>query len=289
MSHSPRPPLYPVWESLLASLTLGTERQPFTAPEGLPVGDPDDPARTLLDSIAAVAQYRQAGALPTKNPHPLPTPAPLDDYPLPPPEIGRYLGYLFSSNQAQYIPEYVTLLNVRGYRVAEEYLPNLLQHGGSMQFVRAYAFPVLGKRGHWLAERNKYWSWGSSQSAPGMLNYALHGDERPLMEVFHTTRIATQIEAVTIGEMVSNFTQFWSIELTDAVLTSMTSLVPNLVRIVQNRVMYFGAIELADDIHKWLVKNLPMYRAHAPDGPSLLGQRLRLYRTFGMDGLPPRP
>jgi len=286
---TPRLPLHTVWDSLLAALTLGTDRQPFTPPEGLPVGDPDDPARTALDSVAAVLQYRRAGVVPTQNPHPLPVPAPLDDFPLPPPEIGAILGNFIANKQDQFFAEYLTLLNVRGYRVPEEYLPSLLQHGGTMRGLQGYALPVLGKRGHWLAARNKFWSWGAEQSAPGTLGYALHGDERPLMEVFNTTRIATPAEATTIAEMLENFTQFWSIELTDAVLNSGTSLILTLIRTVQHRIMYFGAIELAADIHKWLVKNAAAYRAHAPDGMALLEPRLRLYRAFGMDGLPPRP
>ncbi len=286
---APRQPPHTVWDSLLAALTLGTDRQPFTPPDGLPVGDPNDPARTVLDSVAIIAQYRQAGTVSKKNPHPLPTPAPLDDFPLPPPEIGAMLGELFAKQQGQFFAEYLTLLNVRGYRVPEEYLPSLLQHGGTAKKLQGYALPVLGKRGHWLAARNKFWSWGTEQSAPGTLGYALHGDERPLMEVFNTTRIATPAEATIIAEVLEDFTQFWSIELTDAVLNSGTSLILTLIRTVQHQIMYFGAIELAADIHKWLVKNAAAYRAHTPDGVALLEPRLRLYRAFGMDGLPPRP
>lgn len=272
------------WSALVAAFTLGTERRPFAPPEGFPARiDATDPARALLDSAAIMAQYRGAGALPPADSHALPTQADPDDKPLPPPAAIDVLGWLIQQRELHSLPEWATLCEIAACRTPDEYLPEVLQYGSNLLAVRPYFFKVLGKRGNWLAGRNDFWGWGRELGKADSGPYGLHGDESALLNLARRTARpdAAELSLITV------FNNFWSIELTDAMLhgnpTIKTAYPP-----LWNKIMNLGAIELSQDIEKWLRENVPTLRNRPPE-TRLLEARIRIYRGFGVDGLPPHP
>jgi hypothetical protein len=57
------------------------------------------------------------------------------------------------------LPEWLLALEEANLRVAEEFLPPLLEKGTAWPALRPVIREVVGSRGHWLAEQNPEWGW----------------------------------------------------------------------------------------------------------------------------------
>jgi hypothetical protein len=152
-------------QSITASALIGTERQPFKpiATDGnlgklLANIDPSDGEIALLNTLAAIALYEQAGKLPLKHDSVLPNVCDLDDLPKCSDRTAYFLQ-LTMSEHSELLPEILSALAANGQRVNETSLPLLLDLGKRQSDLREAIATVLGKRGQWLAAQNPDWNY----------------------------------------------------------------------------------------------------------------------------------
>ena len=158
-----------LWDSLVASALVGSERQPFTLPaaegplaeiaEGL--RSRNEPESALLHLAAAVSLYIDAGCVPAKIASPLPA-SDDDATPQCKPESAWFLDQILSDGQHDLVVEWLSAVNDRQKRVPEEMLPTLLAYGAAHAAVREEIVCVIGKRGLWLAAQNEDWQYAIS-------------------------------------------------------------------------------------------------------------------------------
>lgn len=157
-----------VWEELVATALLGTERRPAVPP---PAGDDalaralgtlpwDDAEGALLGAAGLLAGYRAAGWQPPAL-EDAPSPAPGETRPLCGPGAAAILARLLESGPAHLLPEWLRLARDAGVRPPPELLPALLDAGASTA-LRAPIIGVGGERMRWLAALDDRWSWAAS-------------------------------------------------------------------------------------------------------------------------------
>ena len=165
MSQSPAP--------LLSQLLVGTARAPFSAdalpPELAALVDAPDlaPECRLWRAAGASSLWDRAGHLPQPAAG-QPAQASADEQLAAcPPQAEALLRRLLQENfPASLLPEWLMLLNGRRARLPERFLPNLLALATRQAPLRPAVRPVLGMRGHWLAQFEPGWSWaGATQDA----------------------------------------------------------------------------------------------------------------------------
>ncbi|MEU7292234.1 DUF5691 domain-containing protein [Streptomyces exfoliatus] len=173
-----------LWEELVTSALLGTDRRPpaglaGTAAGGLP--------GALLDAAALHTVRRRAGLRPGPAAPP-PDPAPEDPRRPLPPAARRRLDQLLAGRAtpspagrrgaapdlAELLPQWLALANERGYKAPAAGLPALLDAARARTDLRPQALRLAGPRGLWLARLNPEWRFalrgagaGGSLPAPG--------------------------------------------------------------------------------------------------------------------------
>ncbi|MBW4622486.1 MAG: hypothetical protein KME17_24410 [Cyanosarcina radialis HA8281-LM2] len=153
-----------LWQNLLGTALVGTERQPFTVPamaspldrlgQGL-----TDRADAFLSLAAAVNLYQQAGHLPNRTAEPLPVACESDTLPCCSARAAQDLDLMLRGEHTSILPEWLTVAARVGVRVPERSLPALLGVGVTQSRLRSLILPVLGQRGQWLARQNSEWSY----------------------------------------------------------------------------------------------------------------------------------
>ena len=83
----------------------------------------------------------------------------LDDLPYCSQVSGQHLGMMLSGGYSRALPEWLKLLAETKKVVSPKYLPELLTLGKRNNHLRKDIFPVLGKRGIWLAGLNPDWNY----------------------------------------------------------------------------------------------------------------------------------
>ena len=161
-----------LWEDLLKTALLGTERQRPTAPAGgpapaavtavlsrLPAGPPDD---AVLAAAAVVSTCRRAGFVPPADPSvtSLPTSDP-DDLPQASPRAAHHLSAMLRGERRDLLPEWAAAAAAAGRRAPDATLPQLLDFARARPDLRDVLRPVLGKRGRWLASLNPDWTFAA--------------------------------------------------------------------------------------------------------------------------------
>lgn len=171
-----------LWQELVATALLGTERQPpsfalhGSVPQTSALNDAltrldlNEREQALLSAAAIVNLYQRCGAQPPIDPQ-----APIDV--CQPDETlrcsrraGRRLEQMLSGEYPQVLPEWLHAVTIAGRRVPEEMLPDLLGFGQSQRALQPAITAAIGKRGHWLAALNPEWV------------YALGGPDETLWE-----------------------------------------------------------------------------------------------------------
>jgi len=155
-----------LWDSLVASALLGTERRPFvplassdSLGQVLAHLDPADPEKMLLSAAAVVALHRQVGRLPAINKLPTSPHGEPDSQPECPSHAGQHLFFMLNGQYDDLLPEWLQTLADQKLRVPIEHLPTLLEYALAKTAVRPLIEPVLGQRGYWLATQNDSWSF----------------------------------------------------------------------------------------------------------------------------------
>ncbi|MFB7358162.1 DUF5691 domain-containing protein [Streptomyces gardneri] len=182
-----------VWEELVTSALLGTDRRPptvlagttgaGTTDAGTTAADPAgagttgagttgaDLAGALLDAAALHTVRRRAGLRPGPAAPPL-EPAPEDPRRPLPEAARRRLDQLLAGRAApspaagrrgaapdlaELLPQWLTLANERGYKAPPAALPALLDAARARTDLRPQALRLAGPRGLWLAGLNPEW------------------------------------------------------------------------------------------------------------------------------------
>ena len=150
------------WPAVLQTILIGTDRRklPEEAAIALGLHISEDPVKTALEALASAALLRKAGA----------SAAVVDVFAASEPSVGEasgqpvlkevsvgYLKRMLSGTYAEGLPEFVDLMQQRGYRLPPELLPDLLDLCLQEPAFAARLAPALGKRGHWLAQQNERW------------------------------------------------------------------------------------------------------------------------------------
>ena len=160
-------------QEILKIALVGTEKQAVVLSEGsegvAPLFsqlDTSDRERALLSAAGIMTLWRRAGYVPETNVQPLPTPCEAEDLPRCPPEVMQQIVLRMRDNNRSMLMECLELVGAKQRRVAEEYLPQLLQLGQSNTQLREPVAGVIGKRGRWLATQNPDWSYAYQLSFP---------------------------------------------------------------------------------------------------------------------------
>lgn len=178
-----------VWGDLLRTALLGTERQPGKLSEAdgvlgetLVLCKADDREGAVLSAAAAVSLYRRAGTLPEeksdKNPI-APAPIALEDLPRIGARSSSHLALMLAETHRAVLQEWLVACTRLGKRVPEERLPALLDLGSDQKSFQKEIRGVLGKRGTWLAEQKKTWTWAAY--VPEAM------DEKALLDAWQTS------------------------------------------------------------------------------------------------------
>ncbi|MEO5953658.1 MAG: DUF5691 domain-containing protein [Chloroflexia bacterium] len=152
-----------IWDALLTSALLGTERRPPNIPatDG-PLGailsviresTADNPAQGLLAAASTLTIYRQAGKLPAHDATPLPEPSPPETLSPIASGAAHYLHSMISGNNGGAIVEWLEAAAVLKKHVPDYLLIALLDIGQGQPTYRPAILPVLGNRGRWLAQQ----------------------------------------------------------------------------------------------------------------------------------------
>ncbi len=150
------------WSSVLQTLLIGVDRRklPEETAAGLGLAATDDPVRTALEALAGAALLQKAGLAPAST-------GGLEHFEQQAPDESalavlqdaavRDLQRMLSGSYAEGLPEFLSLLQDRGYRLPPELLPDLLDQCLKEPALAAQLAPMLGKRGLWLAQQNERW------------------------------------------------------------------------------------------------------------------------------------
>jgi hypothetical protein len=157
-----------VWDGLVATALLGTERRPVSVPRpGGPLGetlgrlDEGDGEGALLGAAAAVAMWRRAGRRAAADPGPASEPCPAEDRPRASAAAAERLAGLLEGEHRRLLGEWLELAARVGRRAPEEHLPALLDLGARRLDLRLPVVAVAGRRGPWLGAQNPTWAWAA--------------------------------------------------------------------------------------------------------------------------------
>jgi hypothetical protein len=150
-----------VWQELLTTAQLGTERRPPALPPvagalggALAQLDRADPQRLLLNAAALTAPYLRAGRVPLRLALLAEPACAPDEQPRCSLVAGARLAQMLGGECQDFLPEWLGLAAAAGRRVPEELLPTLLSWAEKHSDQSAErVLPVLGQRGRWLAKQ----------------------------------------------------------------------------------------------------------------------------------------
>ncbi|MFJ7771712.1 DUF5691 domain-containing protein [Streptomyces sp. NPDC097107] len=177
MTRTPAPAAEPVpgvWEELVTSALLGTDRR---TPPGCEPG-PRAPA-ALLDTAAAETVRRRAGLCPARAAR-RPEPAPEDHRPPLPAAAAHRLTMLLTDRPGtagggrrgtvpdlmELLPQWLATANARGFAAPPQAIPALLDAARGRTDLRPAALTFAGPRALWLARLNPDWRF-ALRATPG--------------------------------------------------------------------------------------------------------------------------
>ena len=166
-----------LWETLVATAILGTERRPFiqlsaggALGAALEALDTSQGERALLEAAALVSAYRRAGTVPEVcAAQPGAPESPDDDLPVCSPRAVAHLLAMLNGTHSVVLPEWLSALAAAGKRAPPSVLPEILEAGRTRSALRPLIRAVSGARGRWLAAQNPDWEYAAGAAAPAIL------------------------------------------------------------------------------------------------------------------------
>lgn len=150
------------WPSVLQTILIGTDRHklPEATAAGLGLKVSDDPVITALEALASAALLRKAGTEPgvtTIESRLTQAAGDESERPILKESAVKHLKRMLSGSYSEGLPEFLSLMEQHGYRLPPELLPDLMDQCLQEPLLAAQLAPMLGKRGHWLAQHNERW------------------------------------------------------------------------------------------------------------------------------------
>jgi Family of unknown function (DUF5691) len=121
----------------------------------------EQPERTLLLAAGAWALYQEAGYIP-QSPQISYQPAPVEEKKACSSKTAQILTDLLHGKHDVLLPEALEKLQQARQRLPHELLPQVLMYGTKNKQLQAALLPVLGARGHWLAQFSHEWDWATA-------------------------------------------------------------------------------------------------------------------------------
>ena len=157
-----------VWQSILTTALVGTDRQSFEAGSG-PLAETLErlvvpgaaASETLLRSASALTVYRHAGSLPSSDNLPPFDASPEETLPGCSARAESFLTIILNGDYSEVLLEYLDGVRNCGRRVSESYLPALLDIGRRRTDIRPLLLAAGGERLRWLAAQNDDWSYAN--------------------------------------------------------------------------------------------------------------------------------
>ncbi len=154
------------WQEVISVALVGTERQPFQPPtvagtlgQVLTQLSQHSPEAALLMTAATLSLHQQVGRLPEKRAIATSKPCPVEDLPVAPPVITRYLLRMLNGDQPLVLPEWLERVAQAGQRIPDSVLPDVLELGRQQSSLRPAIARVLGQRGQWVVQQNPDWNY----------------------------------------------------------------------------------------------------------------------------------
>jgi hypothetical protein len=157
-----------VWKDYVTAALLGAGKTPPPAlPEALTpvqgaVAGLEDEAK-FLTQAGALALWRRAGWKPPQDDSTLNVAEAETTRPIGRASIG-HLRAMLSGRHANVLPEWLDETAHRGWHVAPEYLPALLDRARQDRSLRSRVLAAGGRRAAWLAAQNAAWAFASVES-----------------------------------------------------------------------------------------------------------------------------
>jgi hypothetical protein len=165
----------PVWQTLVTTATLGTDRQPLSLPKSkddraatpieyrldrlLAQIDTTDPAKALLSAAAVLSLVQKAGRVPVIPDFDPISPCPPEDLPVCREGAAHSLQRMLAGEFPEVLPEWLAAVAAARVRVPPECLPDLLNWGNRHPQWKLPILTVVGDRGRWLAAQNPDWQY----------------------------------------------------------------------------------------------------------------------------------
>lgn len=121
----------------------------------------EQPERALLLAAGAWALYQQAGYAP-QSPLISYQPAPVEEKKACSSKVAQTLANFLQGKHDVLLPEALERLQQAQQRLPHELLPQALIYGAKNKQVQTVLLPVLGERGHWLAQFSDTWNWATT-------------------------------------------------------------------------------------------------------------------------------
>jgi len=116
-----------------------------------------EPPQRILDTIALVIAYEEAGAMPLAGPKLDPASA-VDPRPICGPTASGHLATLLADRKGL-LPEWLALLKNANLRLPEEFVPALLDAATADRSIRENVLATAGPLAVWLSRYRSEWSW----------------------------------------------------------------------------------------------------------------------------------
>lgn len=194
------------WHDILATAVVGTEQRELRLAtreddlgQLLAQLNNTDRESLLLSAASVVGLYRSAGVAPPVDSLPLPEACERDEASRANRASGQHLALILDGEFREVFPEWLTSMSDAHKRVAEEYIPALLDEGRDAPSLRSRIVAVVGRRGEWLAGLNPDWSYATRRDERDVWETGERPERLVLVDHLRTTdpNVARELLATT--------------------------------------------------------------------------------------------
>ncbi|MES2774500.1 MAG: DUF5691 domain-containing protein [Bacteroidota bacterium] len=162
------------WNNIIQNAMLGTSKKQLAATElnddlanvlsAIKEQQATDAEEQFLQLVAIASNYRQSGAMPAKEPVAVTTVAEAETYPYCTEVALQLLKDILEEDSYSLLNLWLRLCSSSKQIVHPAIIPKLLAKASQHKALRNAIFFVVGKRGAWLCQFNKNWSFSAAES-----------------------------------------------------------------------------------------------------------------------------